>query len=1386
MSEVKKTYSMSKDEIKLFSTLQKYGSQSRQELMLGSELQAEKAENALNRLLEIGFVQQDEEMQLISPAIPFNKITELLDSSLNKIMSVGRDQTETIQLYRKKVEGNIQEYRSNLESKLDTYQNISGSLVSELQDSLGEWENQQIDQTNLLFEEVESTLQDKLSLNKSMVQQEVAQKVASLEKNWTSALDELQRVQSTGVRIFNEAMGHYDQDLSEAIQLASEKISDLHAQLSEITDTLESVFSSQVQEFFSSADVMAKDFKNNINSGLQESWKREEDFIGGIRQQVQVSLVKDVTNELQKVVNTLGKDLDADIDRILKNIHDKTEEIIKDQNKHLEAQFQSFKETAKELLQEQKAPLSVLKKEVTEISSGQKIDRSMTTFLQQLAAQLTAESTSLEGNYRQIQKSAMETLEEIRQKTKKNLLDQNSEFENLIGIITEEFEKTVTNKERDVVTSQQIAQSLNQFLENLLVSIPMRATHLKSSAREALEDIPTELRESLQRSTVETVNSLHLSLTETQQRVENTFKENQEESRREFDKLLASSEQLSTTVSNLRNSYGETIENRFAQRAKVMNTELEAISRNFQQVLHGFEAGIGDMKGRLSAEGELVGLETSLQTAINQIKTEINQSYSQTVSDSREYLDQVNSSLQSSLEETLSVIKDGISNLQSDFKKNSELFLNHLRENNETQQGNLIKELDATGSNISGQITEFKESYQKIIEENQKSVEDYLVEGRRGTEEVISLHKANIVKYQEKGPADILSFINQIETEVVTQNKNLSDALEDLISAYSGISETTYGEISGTFTQFQESGDKLSSATDDSVQLISSAIGKANDSIDQYFSDTITELENQISVATGLITSEISSSAGTIRNEIDKSQQDYEIIIKRLNSELSASLSRQETEFMTKIPELENDLSLIFNKALEERELSNSNLEKEIAEDLEELKQNWLKQTGNAETKIQDLISGVTEAVDANTENLEKHIQSNIEQIAKQIATLYSFSPKEDVFELASINDQVKAANKRLKTGITEGLKPHIETFDQKFPAILSEHDAIRNQIEEDLDTFVEDFTDTLSSVQSSVSNQIHTFMKDERDRIDFADEKEELNTISRNFVEASKGQSEAFSEDLNGSIDLSTASVSKSKSDTLDSMSDISEIINSNNSSLREEVKLIRDSASGKLKDFGQEKTAEMRKKLDSFKSGFEKSVRSMIDGSHQVVREEIENMDSRLIELTSKSEQIFKEITDETIEFKDVLRTISLETARAKPLGSIRFVHIPNEAANLDYLSHLIESTAKQLTIFVSDPPRFLSLPVLKKVPPEKRIWIYTNYDFSKKGKKWLNELGKQVNVNLRKAKTNRKITGLIGVVDSNFVLILPDTVGIVSSDSNLVENVENLLTLLKGAPI
>ncbi|MFW9778573.1 MAG: hypothetical protein ACFFE8_06930 [Candidatus Heimdallarchaeota archaeon] len=1386
MSEVKKTYSMSKDEIKIYSTLQKYGSQSRQELLLASELQAEKAENALKRLLEIGFVQEDGEMQLISPVIPFDKITELLDSNLSKIVSVGRDQNETIQHYRKKAEESIEEYRSNLESKLGTYQDLSGALVSELQESLGNWESEQIEQTNGLFEEIKSTLQDKLALNKSMVQQVVAQKVASLEKNWTSALDELQRVQSTGVRIFNEAMGHYDQDLSEAIQLASEKISDLHTQLSEITNTLESVFSSQVQEFFSSADVMAKDFKNNINSGIQESWKREEDFISGIRQQVQVSLVKNVTNELQKVVNTLSKDLDADIDRIMKNIHDKTEEIIKDQNKHLEAQFQNFKENAKELLQEQKVPLSVLQKEVTEISSGQKLDRSMTTFLQQLAAQFTAESTSLEANYRQIQKSAMETLEEIRDKTKKNLLDQNSEFENLIGIITEEFEKIVANKERDVFTSQQIAQSLNQFLENLLVSIPMRATQLKSSAREALEDIPTELRENLQRSTVEAVNSLHLSLTETQQRVENTFKENQEESQREFSKLLTSSEQLSTTVSSLRTSYTETIENRFAQRAKVMNTELEAISRNFQQVLHGFEDGVGDMKGRLSAEGELLGLETSLQTSINQIKTDLDQSYSQTLSDSKEYLDSVNSSLQSSLEETLNVIREGITNLQSDFKKNSDLFLDHLKENSQKQQGSVIQGLDATGTKISDQITGFKENYQKIIEENQKSVEDYLVEGRRGTEEVISLHKANIVKYQEKGPADVLSFITQIETEVATQNKNLTDALEDLISAYSGISEATFGDISGTFTQFHESGDRLSSATDESIQLISSAIGKANDSIDQYFSDTITELENQISVATGLITSEISSSAGTVRNEINKSQQDYEVIIKRLNSELSASLSRQETEFITKIPELEKDLSLIFNQALEERELSSSTLEKRIAEDLEELKQNWLKQIGNAETKIQDLISGVTEAVDANTENLEKHIQSNIEQIAKQIVTLYSFSPKEDVFELTSINDQVKAANKRLKSGITEGLRPHIETLDQKFPELLSEHDAMRNQIEEDLDTFVDDFRDNLSSVQSSVSNQIHTFMKDERKQMNFADEKDELNTISKNFAEASKNQNEAFSEDLAGSINLSATSVSKSKSDALDSISNIPEIFTGSISNLNEEVILITDSTREKLKELGQDTRADMRKKLDSFRSDFEKSVRSMIDGSHQVVRDEIENMNTRLIELTNKSENTFKEITDETSEFKDALRTISLETGRAKPLDSIRFVHIPNDAANQDYLSRLIESTTKQLTIFVSDPPRFLSLPALKRIPPEKRIWIYTNYDFSKKGKKWLNELGKQVNVNLRKAKTDRKITGLIGVVDSKLVLILPDTIGIVSSDSNLVENITNLLSLLKGAPI
>jgi len=108
-----------------------------------------------------------------------------------------------------------------------------------------------------------------------------------------------------------------------------------------------------------------------------------------------------------------------------------------------------------------------------------------------------------------------------------------------------------------------------------------------------LENASTEIQEEFNESSVSSVNKIFESLTGSQQRIESATNDTIEESKNEIQKVMQASEQFQISATSLQEEYLEKIENRFDQRAKVMNTELEAVSRHFQQLLEGLESGLG-------------------------------------------------------------------------------------------------------------------------------------------------------------------------------------------------------------------------------------------------------------------------------------------------------------------------------------------------------------------------------------------------------------------------------------------------------------------------------------------------------------------------------------------------------------------------------------------------------------------------------------------------------------------------------------------------------------------------------------------------------------------------------------------------------------------------
>ncbi|MFX0052677.1 MAG: hypothetical protein ACFE8U_15470, partial [Candidatus Hermodarchaeota archaeon] len=831
--------------------------------------------------------------------------------------------------------------------------------------------------------------------------------------------------------------------------------------------------------------------------------------------------------------------------------------------------------------------------------------------------------------------------------------------------------------------------------------------------------------------------------------------------------------------------YIETIESRFEQRAKVMNTELEAVARNFQQVLNGIESGVGDINDRLASEGDVVNIESSLQKSVSQLKNEVESVFSQSQSESREFLNQIDSDFQNHLDNTLSLIKEGFNQLKKDFTSELQNKIEVFNEKNEDQQKRLTMAISNFSDKSSDQFKEFKTNLNNAIEENQKSVISFISENRQGTDEVIELHKSNITKYQEKGPTDILSFINQIESEVSTQNKNLKDAMEELTSYYSGLTDSTKSEITGLLRQVHKSGDKMDSACEDSLHAINNSLDRAKDNIDLFFSDSNTEVENQIGVATGFATSEVSTSSDLVKDEIQILKEEMEEKISQLNSEVKELTTRQDQDFQTQIPELDQELTKVFDELTENRSQSNLALEQKVEENLSDLITKWKNQIETMKTKLQEVTNSVDNAIEANIENIETIVKTNVEHAVKRINTIYDLdTSKEDLFGLREIQIKVNQASKRLKSTIADSLKSHIERFNDKLPELITSYEAIHNQIEEDLNNYMEDLGDLISSSQAMLSKQLHEYLKEESQGLDFSEAIEELNSIIRGFSQGITHNIESITNDLSDTVLSSVKDVDNSRNEIQELLAGINKTVDDNNRKLIEDLTKIKTSLVKNVEKASQESTKDLDANLDTYINNLEKETLALSGKATQLVKTVNEDLSKQISGVIKNSNLFFDDLIAYNTHYNKNLDEIESEMSRTKPLASVRLIKLATDEGKNEIIRDMIKTASKQVTIFASNPT-FLSVPDLKAIPSEKRIWIFTSFDFTKKGKKWISEVGDQVNINLRQSKT-KNISGLLVVQDQTSALVLPNTLGFTTSDSKLVNYLSGLLSLLKGTPL
>lgn len=1386
MSNPESEYSLSKNENKLFTSLVMFGGQTKQELLLTADLHGEKAEQAISMLLSKGFIQLDEETGIFTQSLPLPNIIALLKESSTKIENIKKDQSELFQEYRKSTGENLENLRESLETQFEEFKVSSNTLQTSLKEKFDETEHQRAKQTEELAEALISSFSTSSSNLQTEVHTTLSSESSSFEKEWIKALDGFQSIPETGTRTLKASIVKYEREISEIIKSAVKQISSIQSQLSDVITAIEVESTSQVQEFFINTETFAEDFKTNLNTGLHETWKQEKEFLNEIRKMVQVTLGKEIIKALEAVVNNLAKEIDEEINEAIIEVKKQTDTAITTSSNQIKSEFNEFVENSSELIQEQRTSLDVLNTELTKLTSEKKLATISDTFKRQLQAYLSTDLNTLETNYRRVQKATTDIMEEIRRDAKNGLLKQIKNFEELINSFNMVIEKSIARKDMDVIQFQQLSQSIVQLLGNLLISIPMKSNNFKATLRNSIYKSIEELKNAMDKSSLDPVKDIYDSLTSTQKRIETSFQEALEESQNEIQKVISSTTQLGNTVSSLQESYLEKIEHRFEQRAKVMNTELEAIARNFQQVIKTIEGGFNDISQQLSSENIVSNLESSLQTSVSQLKNDVDLTFSQNQKDSSDYITQLDSTFQTHLDRTLDVIKEGFSQIKEEFSLELEKQLKQIETNNENQQNNLISAIDIfSGQNVE-QFTKFSANIAKTLEDSHKIVTDFIAESHRTTSEVVELQKANIDKYQEKGINDILSFVNQIESEVSSQNKKVKDAMEELEGYYSGYSDSTYGEVSNLLRQVQESGDRLSSLVTDSLQSATEDLEKLTEDIDLYYTDSLADLENQIGVTSGFVTSEIENSVKTIQEEVETLKTDLIDALEELGNGIKDFIARQDQEFQIKTPEQAQEFSQLFDDLIQERSRINNELEENTEGMLTKLVEDWNKQMEKSKEMLQDVLNSMDKAIESNLENLEVIVKTNVEQAIQSFNSILDLgSSKEDILGLGEIQTKVKLANKRLKSAISDSLNSHIEQLDQQLiPELVTSYEAAHTQTEEDLSSYLEDLGDLISSSQTTFTNQLHKYLKEERQTLNFSEMKNELNEILQGFSQSTTEDIESISLNLTDSIQMTIKEVEKSRTQIIDMFSNLSTIIDEQTAKSINQLNKFKEELSQTFDTTSKEFKKDLLVNLDSYNNDLNKTSLELTGKANQITQAITEEADNQISQVLDISRELHDNLANSNSQHIETLEAFATELSNVKPVGSIRLVKLTTDEAKNEFIMNMISAASKQVTIMTSNPT-FLSVADLKTIPSEKRIFIITNFDFSKKGKKWVAEVGKPVNINFYKLKANN-ITGNLVIGDNKSVLVLPNSLGITSTDEKLVSYFSGTAGLLKGASL
>ncbi|MHA2167278.1 MAG: hypothetical protein ACXAAT_15590, partial [Candidatus Hodarchaeales archaeon] len=482
-------------------------------------------------------------------------------------------------------------------------------------------------------------------------------------------------------------------------------------------------------------------------------------------------------------------------------------------------------------------------------------------------------------------------------------------------------------------------------------------------------------------------------------------------------------------------------------------------------------------------------------------------------------------------------------------------------------------------------------------------------------------------------------------------------------------------------------------------------------------------------------------------------------------------------------PEIAEEFSKVLEKMISEKNASTTELQEKIKNNITEFAKSYGSQVSTIKTKLQDVLSEFSKSIDSNIGNLDTIVETNVNQALKRVSSVYKFdSKKEDPFGFQEVRSKVSTANKRLKSVVSESIRTQLESFEEKIPDLSTSFDAIHTQSEEDLTKAIDELADLISSSQMTITSQLHNYISEERNYLDFSEMQESLKGILDEFSQESTQNIEEISANLTNSIESTINEVNKSREEIKVSINLLMEDLRNKTTETTNQISTVRNDVTSKAEDLGNEFLKTISTELESYSNEIQKSTLESEGSMSQFIQTLNSEIEEYFESLLNKTQSLIDGLTQDHRYQLNTLNTVRSELDQVKLDSHLKLLKLPTNRVISDYIIEMARSSSKQISLYMSDPT-ILTPEELKTITKEKRIWLYTKMDFSKKGKKWFAEVGNQVNLNLRITKGS-KINGILAVRDEDLAMVLPNDVGFSTTDNNFVKYLLNLLNVMKGS--